>query len=348
MPLLYPLSLLVAGAARVRGALYEAGLFKQHRLPCPVISVGNLTWGGEGKTPLVLHIASLIRHFGMTGALLSRGYGRIHPDRVNILAPGEGGSSSWENIGDEPAIIRRHRPDLWIGLSRDRYRAACSILERTSSVAFLLDDGFQHRKLHRDLDLLIVDSSKNPEHNRVFPAGSLREPPSSLRRAHAVVLNVGPSDAHRCPTEQFIRKVHPEIPIFHCRQEIDAEIPLDDWQSGREAAVTAAHVSSAFLVAAIGNPARFERDVIARGIRVTGARCFRDHFRPSEDDWHSCTEAARKAGSEVIITTEKDAVKIVHTPAYPILVARQATRMLETREFTSLIMKTIGVSGETH
>ncbi len=347
-PLRYSLGLMMQAVVGARNGLYEAGFFRQHRLPRPVISIGNLSLGGEGKTPLVIYIAAVLHEYGVIGALLSRGYGRLHSERRHILAPGNEVPSPWKNIGDEPAVIRCYAPELWVGISRDRYVTGCEIAERARKVVFILDDGFQHRSVYRDLDVVIIDCSKNLPQNRVFPLGTLREPVTSLSRAHAVVLNTGPDGHLDDPVERLVRKVNAAVPIFHCRQEIDATIPLQDWQASGQRRHSVRHLSSAFLVAAIGNPARFCRDVKASGIRISGSRFYRDHRRISAREWFNISKAARESGAEAILTTEKDAIKLAHPLDFPIAVARQATRMLEAQDFQRLILNTIGAFIEAH
>jgi tetraacyldisaccharide 4'-kinase len=347
-PLLYPLSLIMRTAVGLRQGLYATGILQQYYLPRPVISIGNLSLGGEGKTPLVIYVAGLLREMGVTAALLSRGYGRIHPKRTRILAPGNEVPSPWKVLGDEPALIRRASPEIWAGISQLRYEAGCEILERNPKVVFILDDGFQHRSLHRDLDIVVIDCSRPLQNNRLIPLGTLREPIGSLKRAHAVVLNIGPEGPSGDPVERLVRKVHPASHIFHCRQEIAATIRLQEWQGNDRKPRSDSTISSAFLVAAIGNPERFRRDVEACGIRVKGSRFFRDHLQLSVREWHSCADEARACAAEAILTTEKDVIKLSYPPNYPVFVALQWSRMFEDQEFRSLIKKAVDATIESH
>ncbi len=347
-PLLYPLGLLTQTIVAGRNSLYNSGFFQQYRLPSPVVSIGNLGLGGEGKTPLVIYIAALLRDFGVTAALLSRGYGRLHPERTHVVAPGNQVPAPWKNIGDEPALIRRYAPEMWIGISRNRYLAGCSILERSARAVFILDDGFQHRSIHRDLDIVVIDCSQRLPQNRVFPLGTLREPAKSLKRASALVLNTGPDRRAGDVTEEFLDRLGVHVRLFHCRQEIDAVIPLQRWQSQDAACPPDREIASAYLVAAVGNPERFRRDVAAAGIRIGGWRFFRDHREISTRDWFACADEARAVSADAILTTEKDAVKLVHVPDFPVFVARQATRVIESQDFKNLLLNSIGASIEAH
>ncbi len=346
-PLLLPLGLLMKGIVAARNGLYSSGLFRQRRLPGPVISVGNLGLGGEGKTPFVIFLASLLRDHGVDAALLSRGYGRLHPERTHIVAPGNQVPSPWKNIGDEPAVIRRYAPELWVGISKNRYSAGTAILERKPRTVCILDDGFQHRSIHRDLDLVIIDCSQNLPRNRIFPAGTLREPPTSLKRAQAIVLNVGTEKHDAVVIERLVRGINGSAPLFHCRQKIETLTPWKSWQSLSQTQGTYPEISSAFLVAAVGNPERFARDA-AECIRITGRKFFRDHRQISTREWFECADAARDTSADAILTTEKDAIKLVHAPDFPIYVARQITRVEECQALKSLILNAIGATLEAH
>jgi len=347
-PLLFPLGMIVKAVVAARNGFYSSGLFQQYRLPGPVISVGNLGLGGEGKTPLVIYLAAMLRDFGVEAALLSRGYGRLHPERTHIVAPGNQLPSPWKNIGDEPAVIWRYAPELWIGISKNRFLAGCEILERKPKAVCILDDGFQHRSIYRDLDLVIIDCSQNLPNNRIFPIGTLREPAASLRRAQALVLNIGTDRRSTDCTEAFVRRINASAPLFHCRQEIDAMIPLRQWQSQDQPRHSSATIASGFLVAAVGNPERFRRDAAATGIRITGCRFYRDHRQVPTRDWFACADAARRTSADAILTTEKDAIKLIHAPEFPVFVARQATRVIEYQDFKTLILNSIGASLEAH
>src|SRR5262249_53976455 len=159
---------------RARNELYAGGWLRERRLPRPVISVGNLTLGGTGKTPLAIYLAELLRKLDAAPALLSRGYGRRSRDRIQVFGPGDEVSNLVWRAGDEPALVRRRVPAVWLGISKDRRAAGERVLEKKPDVVFILDDGFQHRKLHRDLDIVVVDRAQPLTTNRVFPRGTLR------------------------------------------------------------------------------------------------------------------------------------------------------------------------------
>jgi tetraacyldisaccharide 4'-kinase len=328
--------LLYEGLIRSRNRLYDAGLLPQSRLPNPVISIGNLTVGGTGKTPLVAHIARAVCRMGVAPALLSRGYGRTAREPV-ILEPGDRCRPTVQLLGDEPALVRRHVPEIWLGISADRHAVGLKISERAARVVFILDDGFQHRRLQRDLDVVVIDRSQPLEHNRLMPGGTLREPLTGLRRADLLVLNGIQQDPVDDPIHALLRSINPESEVFHCTQHIEHMVLFDDWLEKGPGCSPCVDVPPVFLVAAIGNPERFRSDVLARGIGIKGARFYRDHFSPGPHDWSACVAEARACGAGALLTTEKDAIKLPRVLDFPLLVAVQSTQLAEQATLERII-----------
>jgi tetraacyldisaccharide 4'-kinase len=224
--------------------------------------------------------------------------------------------------------MRLHVPGLWLGISPDRYEVGLQISKRTEHSVFILDDGFQHRRLRRNLDLLVIDRTQPLASNRMLPLGSLREPLAGLRRADIVVLNGHPEAGLDEPGEEIMGRIKPNGNIFHCIQRIERLVSFAEWREKGPAA-PGRDVGSAFLVAAIGNPQRFLQDVRTLGIDIRGSRFFRDHHRLSLSDWHACAGEARRLGAESMIATEKDAVKVICPLDVPLLVAIQSTQLDE-------------------
>jgi len=321
---------------RLRNEFYDQGLLQVHALPRPVISVGNITVGGTGKTPMVILLARLLAQWGFDPVLLSRGYNRRIARASLVVAPRQTPPPSAEAIGDEPALIRLRNPSIWLGISKDRTRAARQVIPLAAKAVFLLDDGFQHRRLGRDLDIVLVDASQPFRSNRPVPWGTLREPLSSLKRAHLVVCNGMPGAEDASTVEAEISRIHPGAAVFHCSQEIDRVVSFDDWP-GAEAQDVTPGIRGALLVAAIANPGRFHRDAVARGIPVCGRRWYRDHHWFSSADWRRCAEAARRAGADVLLITEKDAARMAVPPEFPVAIAVQRTTILEAGAFEQRI-----------
>jgi len=341
-PLLFVPGLIFETVIRVRNLTYSAGLRSARSLTRPVISVGNLTLGGSGKTPLVIYVAQTLRNLGHTPAVLSRGYARRSLAISHVLPPGEEVPSPACVLGDEPALMRRRVPEIWLGISPDRYAIGREILVRCPGVIFVLDDGFQRRRLRRDHDIVIIDRTQPLLRNHLFPRGSLREPLSGLCRAHAVVLNGTPETSDSNSIEKAIREISPRIRIFHCIQRIVSLMPFAIWNARESGNVSSVQCTTAWLAAALGNPARFLKDVEDLGIRVAGSRFFRDHHRLTRKDWHRCIESARRCNAEAVIITEKDAIKIVEPPDFPLLVAVQSTLIDQPGEFEQMLREAVG------
>jgi tetraacyldisaccharide 4'-kinase len=340
-PVIFIPGLVYEALVRARNGLYSAAALPQHRLPRPVVSIGNITMGGTGKTPLVIYAAQMIKNLGFNPVVLSRGYGRVEPNRTHILSPADKVPSPAETLGDEPALIRRHLPSLWMGISKDRFAAGSTISKQLERAVFLLDDGFQHRRLHRDLDIVVIDRSQPLASNRVFPRGTLREPLSALHRCHMVVINGMQAGEGPDSSAAEILRYQEKAPLFYCKQTIEALIPFSNWKEEITHGLPALPVESAFLAAALGNPERFERDIRQRGISVHGARFFPDHYRLKPDDWRECAEAARRWKVDAIITTEKDAIKMSHPPDFPLLVSVQSTVLFDSESFERILIDRI-------
>ncbi len=341
-PLLFVPGLLFEALVRARNLSYAKGILTPRRLPRPVISIGNLTLGGSGKTPLVIHAAKVLVKFGCVPALLSRGHGRQSPSESLILRPGELVSSPAFTLGDEPALIRRHVPGIWLGISSDRHSAGLGIAAQCPDAAFLLDDGLQHRRLHRDLDLVVIDRCQPHLRNHVFPRGSLREPFSELRRCGMALIN---GTAGTCGEDDVEAAVMGTIAcdkIFRCIQKIEALVPFPEWDNPSSSELRGARCDTAFLAAALGNPIRFLRDVESLGIHVSGSRFFRDHHRLGVKEWRQCVREAERGSAEAIIITEKDAIKVVEKPDFPLLVAVQSTLIDRQSEFEQTILHSLG------
>jgi len=273
-------------AASVRNALYDRGALRSLRVDGPrVISVGNLTAGGSGKTPAVIHLANLLSTAGRRVFVLSRGYGRRSSTPVTFRASD---APSWEDAGDEPLLIARRCPSATLMVGADRAALAQEAARRGADV-ILLDDGFQHRRLHRDLDLLVVDAAVGFGNGRLLPRGPLREPLSSLRRAGLVWLVESLDSGPRLSFTQPVVRVAVR-PTALIGPSGDAE-PLD-----------ALHGRDVIALAAIARPERFAATLESLGARIVEHRFLPDHAPLLPSHFSSRTGA-------LLVTTEKDAAR---------------------------------------
>jgi tetraacyldisaccharide 4'-kinase len=297
--LLWPLSGLYSVVSRVRVWCYARGIFKTRTLPGTVICVGNLTVGGTGKTPMVLWIAGRLAQEGKKAAILTRGY------RGTADASTRGVPQS-----DEVALLReRLSGKVKIGVGADRYKNG-EVLARHGVDWFVLDDGFQHLKLSRDADVVLVDATDPFGGGMTLPAGRLREPVSALRRASVVVITrsvQAPSPA----IEAIIRR-HTQSPIFYATTELESvlrvpqlEVALPPLDSRR----------ARFMVfCGIGNPSAFFEDLRKWGFQVVAERSFADHHVYTEREVADLERAAAGCGADALLCTEKDVWNLRHVP----------------------------------
>lgn len=309
--LLRPFSLPYAMAVRLRNAWYDRGT-GVHRARLPVISVGNLTTGGTGKTPLVMNLVQRLRMMGCRPAIVMRGY---------AAAPG--------SASDEALEYRRALPGTPVVVDPDRVAGAATAYTVFDADGVVLDDGFQHRRLARDLDIVAVDALNPWGGRQLLPAGRLREPLRALGRADIVVIsrsNQATAETLRA-IEQEVRAHAPRAALLYAAIEIERLA-----RGGGEAADAEELAYRAVLpVAGIGNPASFLRLIEARAGRVCAPQWFADHFRYTRDDAAGLVAAARNEGADWVVVTRKDWVKLA--PLWPAGSARDAAELVcvETR-----------------
>jgi tetraacyldisaccharide 4'-kinase len=315
--------------AALRVAAYERGLLPRTRLSGPVISVGNLGVGGSGKTPVVQRVAEILREEGLPVAVLSRGYRGSF--RGEALFVSEGGTllASAAEAGDEPVMLARALPGVAVAVGRRRDRVGRAVEARLGRRVHVLDDGFQHLRLARDLDLLCLDVADLED--RPLPAGRLREGPRAAARADLVLLTrlEAASESGLCALEDRLGRAR----TFRVHRRAAGFASL----AGGPAPAPAA----AFLLAAIARPERLEADVRAAGVRVVGRSFFRDHHAFRAHELAAVQAQARSAGADALVTTAKDAVRL---PAAafepPVLVARLAIEIAEEPRLRARLLET--------
>ena len=304
-----PISALWWGFAKLRRSAHDAGVLSGRHLSLPVISVGNLTAGGTGKTPAVAWIVERLAERGLASAVLTRGYRRKSRDRVSLHP--SSGSADPVMMGDEPAMLARQfvttAPKTIFGIGADRLRTGMEV-ERQGAVKFLvLDDGFQHLRLRRSLNIVLLDSSDPFGNGFCLPLGRLREPVDSLRCADVALLTrTLPGETHTRLCER-IREINPAIQIFRSRMTTRR---LIDAGTGDPADLGSLHGKKVGVFCGIGNPASFHRQVSDTGAETVFTRDFRDHYRYAQADLDSLSKAAVTSGAEALVTTAKDAMNL--------------------------------------
>lgn len=308
--LLAPLSVIYGLAVRVRGWWYASGLGRARSLGRRVVSVGNLSVGGTGKTPLVIAIgeALLARHVGVT--VLSRGY-RGAAERDGALVSGGRGATTtpWEQAGDEPALIAKRLPGASVIVGRDRGAAWRRFSPGLPPGVVILDDGFQHLAIAREDNLVLLDATETASQAALLPRGRLREPFSALSRATAVVITrVDQAEPGAVAAiERHVRDRRPDVPLFHARFE---PVALRAVAAGRRQALDRLRRATVLAVAGIGRFESFTGMVERCGARLVDTLRYPDHHPFSAADLDRIVSRARVAGAQLIVTTEKDAVKL--------------------------------------
>ncbi len=295
----------VAATAGLHRASYERGWRSRTRLPCAVVSVGNLSLGGSAKTPVAAWLARRLAAHRRV-ALASRGYGRERADDLAVVSDGRRVTARLDRAGDEPLVLAAHAPGVPVVVARDRGVAGRRAVGAFDSEVLVLDDGFQHHRLHRDLDIVLVDAAAGFGNRRVFPRGPLREPMSVLARANAVGIVDGPlGGADAAGLARFA----PGARRFAVRRRLVGLRPLGGRVPGRPdgCAVPAEFVAGRELgvLTALARPENLVRQIEKLGGRVVARRCFRDHHRYRPRDLRGLDRRA-----PLWITTEKDAFKI--------------------------------------
>ncbi len=346
--LLWPVGALLkrayAAVVSLRDILYTRGIFQTRRLPCPVISVGNIVVGGTGKTPAVIAIAKQLQTDGVRVAVLLRGYKR-HSSRpggalfkraknVTIVSDGERCRCSLAESGDEAAMMARLLPGIPILVGRHRYAAGQLAMARFKSEVLLLDDGFQHRQLHRDVDIVTVDATRPFGTGQLLPAGTLREPLTALHRADIILLtrtdfalpgrgakpvNVKTGRAllpeeerqavlsdikeklgRLAPNTPIMESVHRPMQLYRLRAARDSEQLSLSWLSGKRL----------LAVCGIGNPNAFVTTLTQYTPATVDLLAFPDHHAYTEADCQRIRRKLKQTGAECVVTTQKDEQKL--------------------------------------
>jgi tetraacyldisaccharide 4'-kinase len=317
----------------MRILLYTLGVKTSKRLPCPVISVGNITVGGTGKTPLVMALASGLAKRGIRTAVLTRGYkgtktsGHVASDGQSILL-------TPEEAGDEPYLMSKTLQGTSVVIGKNRFSAGEKALKQFDVSGLLLDDGFQHVQLHRDLNILLIDSHIGFGDRHLLPRGILREPLNELRRADLILLTKVEDTETSHPLEDELRKVHPSLPIFHSHYEpiglIGPKEEREDLHTLQEKRVLA--------LSGIANPDSFSSLLKKCGMQVIKEKVLPDHHHYTQEDIRSIEEEGK--GVDWIVTTEKDMVKLgpLSTDRIPIRALRIEMKIWEEEVFFQQVM----------
>lgn len=336
--LLKPIGKLYGMGMEVRNRLYDAGVLRSHSLGARTISIGNLTAGGTGKTPLVELTARILAENGEKVCILSRGYGRTEPRRRVIVSDGEKLLADAATGGDEPVELARKLLGQAIVIAdADRVGAAAWTREHFGITAFVLDDAFQHRRARRDLDIVCIDATDPCGNGHVLPAGTLREPLKNIRRAGLVVVTRADLVGSVDPVVKQLRECGMDAPVVFASAKMRgltkfADGIASDLDDSRLCA------TNALTFAGIGNPSSFRKLLEKENLDIKGFEIFRDHHRYTQADISSLEQKARSLSASCLLTTAKDAVKLEGSKfGLPVFVVEIEVEISDPALFRSLV-----------
>jgi tetraacyldisaccharide 4'-kinase len=302
-----PLSAIFGAGVSLRNALYDRRVFQVKKLARPVVSIGNISVGGSGKTPFVIALGQLLARRGIAFDVLSRGYGRSSTE-IAVVDP----NGSPAQFGDEPLLIAR-KLQAPVIVSADRYQAGLLAQKKFSSKLHLLDDGFQHRRLHRDFDIVLLPAED--QRGSLLPAGRLREPITALNRADAVVLTDSQAQAVEAKS------------IWRARRVI--ELP--------------AAIGKAIAFSGIARPRQFLEGLKSSGMEIAGTITFRDHHRYEQRDINRLFDLQKQTGASSFVTTEKDLMNLgpLSSQLVPLHTAQLRIELESPEQVLRELLKTI-------
>ncbi len=329
------LSVFYALTIRLRHMFYAIGVFRQQSLALKVISVGNITLGGTGKTPTVIQIAGLLLKNQRHPVVISRGYGRENESDIVVVSDGRNILADAESGGDEPVLISSVLSGVPVVVGSDRYKAAVFAQQKFNTDTVVLDDGFQHIRLKRDLDIVLVDAVDPFGNGKLFPAGVLREPLTALRRAHVVLITGSDKEEGLEELKRVIRR-NTKARIFTARQ-VPANIT--DITSGDTRPHTALRGTSVLAFSGIARPASFTTLLRTLGADIRAEITYPDHHAYNKSELTALFQKAADAKASMIVTTDKDAVKL--KPWHPdgIWALRLEMNIVENNEWEEVLLQ---------
>ncbi len=325
---LFMISMGYAGGLKLRQKIYRKGIFSSKRLPCRVISIGNITVGGTGKTPMTIYVAELVSNLGYNVAIVSRGYKGGAEKTGGIVSDGRTVLMGPDDAGDEPLMMAKRLKKTPVVVGQDRFKAGMIAIMAFNPDVLVLDDAFQHLKLARDIDLVLLDSSNPLGNTHLLPRGTLREPASSLWRSDAFLLTRSDDDSGSVKATSLLhsKRLSPDIPVFktihlpYIHKIVEKEkstvknalrfpFPKNfDFLNGRKV----------FAFSGIAGNHNFRRTLEEIKCDMKGFLEFPDHHRYSDKDFRTILQAAKNIKADVLITTEKDYTRIAHRITWPI------------------------------
>ncbi|WP_346353581.1 tetraacyldisaccharide 4'-kinase [Azotosporobacter soli] len=313
--ILHGMSVLYAWSVSLALCLYRIGFFKRHRLACKVISLGNITVGGTGKTPTAQRLASIIRDLGYRVVILNRGYRAGWKGNVGVVSDGRKIYMSVSEAGDEAYLLAKSLPGVPVIIGRNRTETGEYAVARFNADVIILDDAYQHWQLERDLDIVLIDALNVFGNNYILPRGTLREPLENLDRAQVFLLTKvdQSSDDARGHIREIATQYNPAALVVESVHKPKCFVEVADWYGDfRNNPVDLAAIKDKTVMAfsGIGNPSSFEQTITDIGAKEVCAIRYPDHHVYTMAEMQYIMEQAVDKGATALITTEKDAVKI--------------------------------------
>ena len=294
---------------------YKAGIFRRRKLGCYVISLGNITVGGTGKTPTAQRLAHAIRAMGYRVVILNRGYRAKWRGDVGIVSDGRSLHMDATEAGDEAFMLAKHLPDVPVLIGPERYVTGSYAIEHFGAEVAILDDGYQHWQLERDMDILLIDAVNVFGNGYMLPRGTLREPISHIDRADVCLLTKvdQATDASRSYIKKIVRETNDRALLVESIHQPRCFVEISDWSDhlASEGIDTSQMKGKRVMaVSAIGNPASFEQTLSGLGTVVIESLRFPDHHDYTVGEMLDVAGQAAVLGAEAVVITEKDAVKV--------------------------------------
>lgn len=287
----------------LRWWLYHKKILPVYKINGKVISVGNLSLGGTGKTVMVEYLCNKLLTINKNVAIITRGYGR-RDNQPRVMPP----PKSWELVGDEPLLLAQNIPGAFLGIHKNRLSAILKLIENyPRKFLFILDDGFQYLKLHKDLNILLINGDQPLSRGQFFPAGNLRDGLWRLKEADIFVITRSISGKSYSGITSLIREYNPSAPLFQAQYQPLLWVSIEHQKS---TALSDFEPKKIFAFSGIANPMRFHDSLRLLGLTIAGYRDYPDHYPYQKADLSLIEKDAHSAGAEAIITTHKDSVKL--------------------------------------
>ena len=300
----FSLSFIYGILVAIRNFFYETNILSTKSLNCKVISIGNITVGGSGKTPTVEYLSNLLQSKGHKVGIISRGYKRKSKSTL-VVTDGKKKPESWKHVGDEPFLLAHKLENIPIVVGTSRYKAGSMMIEKFQPDVILIDDGFQHLSLHRDLDIVLVNSKDKRSDHKLIPSGKLREPISNLTKADLIIITK--SNIH-APSNYLINKIESfNRPTIYNELQIDSLLQIKSNKINKLDKIANKKV---YLFSALGDNESFKKIMGYTDAKIVGHSKYPDHYHYTLDDLNDIEQKATKCNAEFLITTEKDLVKI--------------------------------------